>query len=476
VRTDDRPDLTAYARAALSAGCPPDQLRNFAAARIVLQPRQLAASAAARLCDADDGPTEVGYGGARGGGKSHWGLAQIFCDDCARYPGLKFLYLRKVGKAGKEAVQDLRRDVLHSTPHEYKQQEGLLIRKDNGSKVVLGHFQNDRDIDNYLGLQYDGALIEEATQLTARKVRDVTTCVRSSKPGWRPRVYLTTNPGNVGHAWFKSRFVAPFRLGNETDTRFIPATVRDNAHVNAGYRATLEALSGWQRKAWLDGDWDCAAGQFFTTFHREIHVRDRVEIQPGWRVWLGLDYGFTHFTSVHLAALDGDGTLYVVDEHAERRWLPSRHAEAVFAMLKRNGVAPYRVETIAAGHDVFSPNQNGGTVADDYAAHGLRLSPANVDRINGAAELLRRLGDCEANPPLPPRIVIDSRCARLIDCLPALQHDPHRPEDVDKVDCGDDGLGGDDFYDSLRYSIMHAAAKPRAFTFGADPFGEEVRW
>ena len=55
----------------LAAGCPRDQVKNFLRAGVVLQPRQLAASAAARLCDQADGPTAIGYGGARGGGKSH---------------------------------------------------------------------------------------------------------------------------------------------------------------------------------------------------------------------------------------------------------------------------------------------------------------------------------------------------------------------------------------------------------------------
>jgi len=37
--------------------------------------------------------------------------------------------------------------------------------------------------------------------------------------------------------------------------------------------------------------------------------------------------------------------------------------------------------------------------------------------------------------------------------LPALQHDPHRPEDVLKVDADEDGVGGDDAADCLRYLI-----------------------
>jgi hypothetical protein len=45
----------------LQLGCPKDQLRNFAHAGIILQARQLAASAAARLCDLPDGPKPIFY-------------------------------------------------------------------------------------------------------------------------------------------------------------------------------------------------------------------------------------------------------------------------------------------------------------------------------------------------------------------------------------------------------------------------------
>jgi hypothetical protein len=50
----------------------------------------------------------------------------------------------------------------------------------------------------------------------------------------------------------------------------------------------------------------------------------------------------------------------------------------------------------------------------------------------GEAEFLHRLGD-PANG-VPPRLFIHERCARLVECLPSLQHDPNRPEDVLKVD------------------------------------------
>src|SRR4051812_2244549 len=105
-------ELMAYFSAAREAGCPEDQMQFLLRAGVVLQPRQLLASAAARACDLEGGPQEIGFGGARGGGKSHWALTQTGCDDCQRWPGLKVLWLRKVGKANTEQLQDLRKKVL----------------------------------------------------------------------------------------------------------------------------------------------------------------------------------------------------------------------------------------------------------------------------------------------------------------------------------------------------------------------------
>ena len=114
--------------------------------------------------------------------------------------------------------------------------------------------------------------VREATTLTSRKHTDISTCCRTSKPNWRPRVYCTTNPGGVGHQYFRARFVVPYLEKREGDTRFIPARVADNSYNNLEYKRVLEALTGWQRRAWLDGDWDLAAGQFFTTWNRQTHV------------------------------------------------------------------------------------------------------------------------------------------------------------------------------------------------------------
>lgn len=445
------------------AGCPMDQMDRFQAADVILQSRQLAASAAARLCDRADGPTAVGYGGARGGGKSHWLLAQMGVDDCQRVPGLKCLLLRKVGKANLEHFEDLRRKLFGDLGHEFSAFRGILTFN-NGSRIIAGHFQNEKDIDAYLGLEYDVIGIEEATTLTARKYQDITTCCRTSKPNWRPRIYSTTNPGGVGHAWYRKRFIEPWQRHAETETRFVAARVTDNRWNNPEYMRVLEGLTGWQRRAWLDGDWDIAAGQFFTTLRREVHIVSDFDETRAREWFCALDYGFTHYTVVLLGCTDGDGNLFVVDEHAERLWLPQRHAPGIVAMLGRHRIADRQLQIadlkrFVAGADVFSRQSDGSTVASQYGRLGITLKPANMERVSGWAEILHRFGD-PANG-VKPRLFIHERCARLVECLPALQHDPSRPEDVLKVDCDEDGAGGDDAADCLRYMV---ATKSRTVT------------
>ena len=465
--------LERYLAAGRAWGCPPEQMANLVRAGIVLQPRQLAASAAARLCDRADGPTAVGYGGARGGGKSHWLLAQMGADDCQRVPGLKCLLLRKVGKANMENFEDLRRRLFGLLPHEFSAYRGVLTFR-NGSRIIAGHFQAEKDIDAYLGLEYSVIGIEECGQLTSRKYQDISTCCRTSMPNFRPRIYSTTNPGGIGHSWYRAKFIMPYREGRETDTRFIPARVTDNSYCNPEYTKVLANLTGWQKRAWFDGDWDIAAGQFFTTFRREAHVIDEFDDTRAREWFCALDYGFTHYTVALLGCTDGDGNVFVVDEHAERLWLPQRHAQAIKAMLGRHVVPNSRgaiansqraaetrrleisdLKRFVAGTDVFSRQSDGSTVAAQYAKLGITLRVANTDRINGWAEILHRLGDPDAG--IAPRLFIHRRCARLLECLPTLQHDPHRAEDVLKVDADEEGVGGDDAADALRYLVATKA-------------------
>ena len=183
------------------------------------------------------------------------------------------------------------------------------------------------------------------------------------------------------------------------------------------------------------------------------------------REWFAaLDYGFTHYTVCLLGCTDGDGNVFIVDEHAQRLWLPQRHGAAIKAMVNRRKFSERKLEIsdlrrFVAGADVFSKQSDGTTVAAQYARQGITLRCANTDRINGWAEILQRFGDVDAG--IRPTLFIHRRCARLLESLPSLQHDPNRPEDVLKVDADEDGVGGDDAADAFRYLV---ATKTRAIT------------
>ena len=164
-------------------------------------------------------------------------------------------------------------------------------------------------------------------------------------------------------------------------------------------------------------------------------------------------------TSTSSKGDDGDGKAdsngLAVGEHAERMWLPQRHATAVKAMLARRGLQLSELRRFVAGADVFSRQADGTTIAQQYLREGIKLRPANMDRINGWAEILQMFGDDKVS--ILPKLFIHQRCGRLVETVPAMQHDPHRPEDVLKVDCDEEGVGGDDAADCLRYLVATRA-------------------
>jgi phage terminase large subunit len=442
------------AQTAKDAGVPQGSLARFLQAGYVPQPKQLEFHAAARACDAADGPTQVGFGGARGPGKSHAVFAQAALDDCQRVPGLKVLYLRKIQKNAKEQFEDLRRSVLRGVPHQFT---NSVLHFPNGSRLFLGHFKNESDIDQYLGIEYDLIVIEEATTLSLVKYRALRDSNRTSKQGFRPRIYSTTNPGGVGHAWFKETFIVPARQRKETDTRFIFGTVEDNVFNDPDYQKKLEENTGWRLQAYRYGDWDIAAGQYFSTWRHDAIVKQDVRIMPGADLWCSLDYGFQHPTVCYLFS-EYDGKKQVIDEHWRRHALVPDNSSDIKRMLSRHGLKVENLRSFVAGGDVFATrgNESGKTIADEYADNGIKLSRANDDRVSGAAFVLKLLGRAKNKDEeaIEPQLEIAARCTKLIENIPTMQHDPHRPEDVLKVDIDEDGNGGDDPYDAVRYGLM----------------------
>ena len=84
---------------------------------------------------------------------------------------------------------------------------------------------------------------------------------------------------------------------------------------------------------------------------------------------------------------------------------------------------------------------------------------------HGWSAVLQRFGDRAAG--IKPTLFIHQRCKHLLECLPYLQHDPDRPADVLKTNINDEGVGGDDPADALRYMVAtKTASRPAAETPG----------
>ncbi len=83
--------------------------------------------------------------------------------------------------------------------------------------------------------------------------------------------------------------------------------------------------------------------------------------------------------------------------------------------------------------------------------------------MHGASTLTERRYIYETSSSLPGRrgpsasLASLAACGRPAETLPALQHDPNRPEDVLKVDADEDGVGGDDAADCLRHLVATKA-------------------
>ena len=108
------------------------------------------------------------------------------------------------------------------------------------------------------------------------------------------------------------------------DYDFIRARIADNPiYANdLNYRKTLEALPEQLRKAFLDGDWNVFAGQYFDLFEIGRHTArpEEIGMQAWWPRWISIDWGFQHPSAVywHCAMPQGSDQLSATSDQASR--------------------------------------------------------------------------------------------------------------------------------------------------------------
>lgn len=424
---------------ARNCGVPRDQANNLVSKGYTPLPWQWKFHSASRECDKQGGPIKVGAGGARGPGKSHCVLSQIGLDDCQRVPNLKCLFLRQTGKAAQESFEDLIEKTLKGrVNYEYTPSRGLL-KFHNSSRILLGGFETEKDIDKYIGIEYDLIAIEELNQLGGEKVSKLEGSLRTSKENWRPRMYTSFNPGGIGHKDVKETYVIPFRNHQETKTRFIPSTYKDNPYLNIEYTDYLQTLGGNLGKAWREGDWDIFKGQFFNEWRVGIHTVKPFSVPVSFRRFGGYDHGRANPACFKWYAIDYDGEvtvyreLYVNKNDSSTRWEAEQIAKEVYRITEQVGET---LEYVVADSAIFSKTGVGETIAEIFKKHGVGrgegcipvLLPSHKDRIAGWAIMHQYLYHDEHTKP---KLKYFETCYDSIRTIPTLIHDKNKPEDLD---------------------------------------------
>lgn len=437
------PDIERMITAMRDAQCPADQAERFVTAGYIPLEGMLPFHAWAREADRGGGPDMIALGGKRGPGKSHTIMAQVGVDDCQRYPGIKALFLRKIQKSAAESFEDVIMRVFSFTPHA-RNREGVKLQ--NGSRIIIGGFKDEKDIEKYLGIEYDVIVIEEATQITETKLDKLRGSLRTSKPGWRPRMYMSTNADGVGLAWFKKRFVEPSRNKTEVRTRFLDVTRIHNPFVNSEYEDWLDSLQGALRKAWRDGDWDAFAGMAFPQWNREAHSCQPFDIPQHWIKWRASDWGYSApFCTLWFTKDPDTRRIYAYRELYQAGLTDRQQARLIQEMTLDNE----KIFIHYADPNSYWVGRNKDnkifTSADEYKAEGVTLTKADNDRLSGKRKINNLLA------PLPdglPGLMVFDTCTHLIEQMGSLASDPTHPEDVDTE-------GEDHAYDTLRYGLTN---------------------
>lgn len=372
----------------------------------------------------------IAYGGSRGGGKSI-AVQTKAKTMCLEHSGIRILILRRTYRdITLNHIEPLVADTLGVAKYRDKDKTLTFF---NGSVIMFGYCDCDADVEQYQGIEYDLIFIDEATQF-----REIWfTKIRASLRGvnhFPKRMYLTCNPGGVGHDWVKRLFIDKVYESDENpdDYLFIRSTVDDNPYLlNADpeYVKMLDTLPDGLRQAWRYGDWDYISGQYFKEFSRDIHVVSPFVIPSWWRRYRAFDYGLDMLACLW-AAVDDSGNVYIYKEFCKPDLIVSDAAQAISDMT----LSEEKIEDTIAPPDMWSRQKDTGkTMAELYDDNGIRLYKGDNSRVDGWLNLHEWLKPIVgADGEVTARLKIFDNCRELIRCLPALQADERDPNDVSR--------------------------------------------
>ena len=426
------------------------------------------------------------YGGARGGGKS-WSVRTKAIILALKHKGIKMMIVSKtypelMANHIKPLKETLRIGQKGSIAKYNDSKKEITFK--NGSTILFGYCDSDKDIDRYQGTEVDVLFIDEATHHSEEIIKKFMACVRGVNQ-FPKRIYLTCNPGHKGHGYIKRIAIDKiYEAGeNPEDYSFIQALVTDNEALmreQPDYIKQLESLPPKLRQAWLEGRWDVFEGVFFEEFrtipdpqkchdagisteealqeHRWTHVIKPFSIPAHWRIYRSYDFGYGKPFSVGWFAIDEEGCMYHILElygctqtpNEGVKWSASQQFDKVVEIEREH---PYlKGKRI---HGVADPSiwdgSKGISVAEEADKRQLWFDKGINDRIAGWMQIHERFKFDENGKAM---LYIFENCKHAIRTIPLMMYDEHKPEDLD-TDLEDH------IADMIRYCCMARPIAPR---------------
>ena len=410
----------------------------------------------------------IGFGGARGGGKS-WSVRTKAKLMALHYPGIKQLIVRRTyPELVNNHIRELRGDLREVARYNDKDK---IFTFTNGSTLQFAYCAKDGDLDRLQGTEYDIIYLDEATQLSEYQMKAISATLRGVND-FPKRIYYTMNPGGQGHAYIKRIFIdRKYDKGeNPEDYTFIQSLATDNAALmaaNPDYIKQLEALPPKIRAAWLEGRWDVYEGQFFEEFRDDpdgyktrqwTHVIEPFDIPQSWNIIRSFDWGYNKPFSMAWYAIDYDGTMYRVAELYGCTETPNEGVKWTDEKIFSEAATLERTHRYLAGHRITGvadpaiwDASHGPSTAETATKHGIFFSPGDHARIAGWMQCHYRMAFDQNGRSM---FYVFNNCKHFIRTIPMLCYDEHKLEDID-TDMEDH------IADEWRYACMSRPIKPR---------------
>lgn len=389
----------------------------------------------------------IGYGGARGGGKS-WAIRTKAKLLCMAYKGIRILIVRKTYPELKKNHVDVLCQELCPKFAKYNSSEKRFVFNKSRSIIELMYCRNDKDLEEIQGAEYDCIFIDEATQLSEFQLKAIAACCRGTN-GYPKHIYYTCNPGGQGHAYIKRVFIDRiFNEGeNPDDFEFTQALVQDNEilmQMQPDYIAQLEALPPKLKKGWLYGSWDIFEGQYFEDFindpehyidRKYTHVIEPFSIPPAWKIYRSYDFGYSKPFSCAWWAVDYDGRLYRILElygctkvpNEGVKWDPNTQFSEIQKIEHQHPYLKGKKIRGVADPAIWNA-ETGKSIANTAQEYGIYFEKGDNQRISGWMQMHYRFAFDENGIPM---MYIFSNCKAFIRTVPLMMYDETHTEDLD---------------------------------------------